>query len=707
MAAINRWYELKPFMTDSESAGLENMKKILGHVEKFIFLIQRSQDRIRIYIKIPESQRATIADLDGIEVNVVESPDLGGLGHYREYFTKRHCAYLVAGKDLMPTSPYHTLGNVVGGPAYVALYARRTHSARQINTFIRSLAEGRNPESIMDGIMGYVPVASGTSARAPTELQKRKMAAAKSKSAGALFYAKMIVGATTGADADSIFGMFPSNAFETKRIARRNIRRALSKRLQPPILGSSRMLVLNEDEIVSFLRLPSNMDIRVERFVLGRVQSDASGTIEAQFFAGAGTGVPDSDDQHPLDMPQDMPQAAFRPAQQETPQPAASDMPHAGSDAASAADAAQPGPDVHAGPDSEEDMLNYLLGRTAAQNPPAAKPSAITTDAAVPAGTQDLRAGKPEELHYRITPLDAFIIHMLYFTRNGFSKEEIIDTVSTSMIFGKDVKEMVIESMGSLFSNEYITRYHPTDEELEQGVGLKNYVIGKEAVSGYLSQIMLSDFDKLDIRMKLIFRLAAGSMNMHKFCMCGGLDLPDLTVIEPILTGSKPVHFDDMKWNENSRISMDVIGPRTDIAHSVLKYRRLNPGGLVWFVCFNSGTMMRLEDAIREAFPRSKKFLVDVVNPKAVPDWSKPAPEPNMIAGPEYAVKIKTMEKILGGFTRLNQPVKKPAKRRSRPAAARPAGALAKTSTSASAKTSAKASSSGMSKEPAKSDKTE
>ena len=621
--AISTWFELKPFRTDSPTSGFDNMLKILEHLEKFLFLIYKEERAIRIFIKAGEDLKATLSDLEGVEFITAESPELGHLNFYKTYYTKKHCAYLIAGKDTHLTSAYHTLGNVITKPSFLAFYVRKAKGSPQISSFISKLSHGKEPESSMDKMMDVVSsVMSNPQSKNPSMGQKRKIREAESKLAsGKIYYARMVVGASTKEDEDIIFGMFPSDAFVAKRIKLKEIAKNLKGSLNPPSwppgkFGGNHMLVLNSDEITSFLQMPSNDDITSGKFEIGSIPTEASGTREGT-VSGANAETDESDDTE-----EDMVDSTF-------------DLGLEGSEK----DHPQSEPQEHLQANhvsfqkemTQDDMMADMgLADKSDNKSENSKPKDDSEyNSEIKNNSEFENSNQADEVEPEkplLSPLDVSILHMVFFKKGGMYKEDIIDGVMNIGFYGL-VKKDVSDSLIKLTNEMYVKICYPNTNDVEdESEFRKKYVVGEEAKKTYFSP---SYFDSVKINNRLImmFDIAVKNMSEHRCCIHG--EGPDLLIIEPNIieyesdSDSRGKNgkqaLDPLNWSYDRQLAVEIVDPEKDIEESVSDYGKNREKDYdVWFVCFDGDNRQKIEDGIREKYQKFERCNMDVVSPKTV-----------------------------------------------------------------------------------------
>ncbi len=287
-----KWFELKPFQTDSDSASVENLDRIIDHLDKMLLVIYRdAEGTVRIYVRTDDSYSAVLTTLEGIEAVATQDnlgPDMGGL-HYTKYAMKRHCANPISPKTMVSASIYRIITKT-SGRAFLAVYLRRTQTPMQIKQYISMLDAGQNPESMFHGVLTGPHGIFGGEAGKKTALKMQKMALAREKIATRnLFMCRIITGVSTKRDEKTLRSVFPTGALAGKSMGEKGLEAAISGNISQPFFGGNRSVILNDEELHSFLSMPSNRDIDTVEFDQGRMPSSSSGLVEGTVpIPGAG-----------------------------------------------------------------------------------------------------------------------------------------------------------------------------------------------------------------------------------------------------------------------------------------------------------------------------------------------------------------------------------------------------------------------------------
>ena len=278
-----KWFELKPFQTDSDSASVENLDRIIDHLDKMLLVIYRdAEGTVRIYVRTDDSYSAVLTTLEGIEAVATQDnlgPDMGGL-HYTKYAMKHHCANPISPKTMVSASIYRIITKT-SGRAFLAVYLRRTQTPMQIKQYISMLDAGQNPESMFHGVLTGPHGIFGGAAGKKTALKMQKMALAREKIATRnLFMCRIITGVSTKRDEKTLRSVFPTGALAGKGMGEKGLETTISGNISQPFFGGNRSVILNDEELHSFLSMPSNRDIDTVEFEQGRMPSSSSGLVE-------------------------------------------------------------------------------------------------------------------------------------------------------------------------------------------------------------------------------------------------------------------------------------------------------------------------------------------------------------------------------------------------------------------------------------------
>ena len=256
------------------------MYKVLEHLEKFLFVIFRKDKKVKLYMRTAEHNSATLMDLQGIEViRCGNKPDMESLFVYHVYNMRRHCANPIIPKKMIPTSIFKTIGGHTTNDCLLMLYAQKIPSSQVINSYISRLSKGENPESIMGWLAGWLTSKSGK----PSPSQREKISLAKDKlSTRSLFRCRMLTGTSCIHDKKLLTGIFPAGSISSRKIKPQKIRSKISGSIKEPFFRPSKSLILNDDEITSFVLFPSNTDIDAVGFEFGKMPSRVSGFEEGK-----------------------------------------------------------------------------------------------------------------------------------------------------------------------------------------------------------------------------------------------------------------------------------------------------------------------------------------------------------------------------------------------------------------------------------------
>ncbi len=270
-----QWYELRPYRTDSDTSGEDNMMRVLDHVREFLMAVIKEGSTTRIFLRAEEANRATLLALEGTEVLASPGPDLAGFASYSSYSTARHCAEVITPKQMEPISMYGTLANQTSDSAFFALHARKSQNPQPVRQYISTLERGQDPSSAMRFLSKATKTVSGA--------KRDRIASAREKlGTRNIFVCRLVSGAMNPDDGSVIGGGFPSGAFRRKRVSEKRAMADMHGRCGIPFLGASRVPILADFEIMSFLSFPSNHDTMTVEFDVGRMASKSSGLGEGE-----------------------------------------------------------------------------------------------------------------------------------------------------------------------------------------------------------------------------------------------------------------------------------------------------------------------------------------------------------------------------------------------------------------------------------------
>lgn len=264
------WRELRPYKTDDDKGEI-NMNVVMDHLARFLAVVARdAHGKVRLFLRVPEQSAAVLETLDGIESVMAEPFDFAAYGRYREYRMARHCASPVRVTERM--SAYRTLDVQVGGPAFLAVRAKRISAAVPINEYIRLMERGVNPE----GFMRFL--SAGSREYRPTYAARTKIKDAQDKiSTGTLFLCRLFAGADTIDDVLAIGSSLPATSFAEQSRKAKDMRKLTRDALRLPSFGAHKAVILSNAEMISILTMPTDHDIDGVNFEFGKVASKAAG----------------------------------------------------------------------------------------------------------------------------------------------------------------------------------------------------------------------------------------------------------------------------------------------------------------------------------------------------------------------------------------------------------------------------------------------
>lgn len=266
-----QWYELCPYMNQSDST---DMEVILDHIPEFIITILKEKSRVHIYIRIPKERLPLLDSLDMVEPIQSDPPKLSyGYKHIYRYATTQHCALPITPDNTSRTSIYQVMGDSVSDTAYLMLSLKKASYHPQIYHYIRRLQRAQSP-----GVSGVVSEFMGSRGKpGPGHLHNIALAQKKASSRH-LFRAHIVVAAKTISDIVAIESVFPSMSFRRASSPKhKEIERISSRGPGQPIFGGAHSPILSDKELLSFVHLPDEEDMSAVPMNFGRLSSHSGG----------------------------------------------------------------------------------------------------------------------------------------------------------------------------------------------------------------------------------------------------------------------------------------------------------------------------------------------------------------------------------------------------------------------------------------------
>ena len=217
-------------------------------------------------------------------------------------------------------------------------------------------------------------------------------------------------------------------------------------------------------------------------------------------------------------------------------------------------------------------------------------------------------------------PIDASIIHMMYFDERDWYREEIMNRVG--IIFPKIKEKYIMMSIDKLVRDKYIRVMYPKSDDGDRNDSTKRYVLTERTYNTYLSKSYGGRAAGSEGHMETILGIMFENMNKHRYCIPDRGDKSgestDLLILEPAINTAEDGYttFDPHRWNENNVLAVEVeTEPIKHIKQTVFNYtKNVDKGYQVWMVCFNERGVKAAEEAIRKERPDFKNIRLDIID---------------------------------------------------------------------------------------------
>ena len=256
------------------------------------------------------------------------------------------------------------------------------------------------------------------------------------------------------------------------------------------------------------------------------------------------------------------------------------------------------------------------------------------------------------------SPLETCIIHMMYFDKRDWYREEII--MKTKQVFPDVIERAINGAIDRLTREMYVKIMYPQTDDGDEFDGMKRYVLNDRVYSTYLSRAYGSRRAGGEDHNEILFKIAELNMKRHRYCIPDlgnkGDEAPDLLIIEPAIITDDDGYltFDPHKWSEKNRLAVEVeTMAGKHMAHSVYNYtKNIERGYDVWFVCFDAADREKLETAIRDKHEKFEKCKMDVIDYKKImsgehqiPDTAEESFHPVKVRNIDEIIKLSKIEK--------------------------------------------------------------
>lgn len=202
-----------------------------------------------------------------------------------------------------------------------------------------------------------------------------------------------------------------------------------------------------------------------------------------------------------------------------------------------------------------------------------------------------------------VSPMEAAILHTLYFARRDMTKEEIITAMQG--VFAEAQPRDVMQALVNRLVREM--RYvgeHMVKTDDGDGKIVSRYSLDDKAFQTYFSQAAAGRRAGSELHLKTIFKIVESQWRYGRYCKVDlgdeGQSLPDVLIVELATyknAQGKSVKSPD-RWDEKTALSVEVETDPTKHRDQILKnYEKnaeYNVG--VWFIVFSQ----RHRDVVRE-----------------------------------------------------------------------------------------------------------
>jgi hypothetical protein len=219
-----------------------------------------------------------------------------------------------------------------------------------------------------------------------------------------------------------------------------------------------------------------------------------------------------------------------------------------------------------------------------------------------------------------MNPLEATILHTLYYSNRDMNKNEIIE--NTLKEFDVEPREVISALVDVLVNQlQYVTKHYPKDDDGDK-TRENRYSVSKKAHHSYFSHAAAGRRAGSELHIATIFAIMNYNMQYGRYCIPDLGDktdaAADLLIIEPktYKTTNNVIRKDPHLWNDDTILAVEIETDPGKHMDQVVKnwQKNHNHGYRVWFLVFEEKHKEKIITAFDAKYINRKDYQIDIIS---------------------------------------------------------------------------------------------